>query len=270
MKMMRMNHEAGGNQFSKLFLSMAIGTTAGGGRRKYEVTAHVDEVTTHVDDSSLSQSSTHTVTETPKVALPPNKTTTHRICSSVHFQEEHNVYYDALSYPMPKKNIKTITDQQKQQPNQWADCWYTSNECDQMKEAYLNDCHKLQRLVVDSLAGKETEDNHIEAILMAYEACDQGYISKSVWLTIGSACERFRDRAGMEHVIVDAGIAGIARDRKHRRRQRLLEQVMHLCVPERFPSLSKQQLAELIRERCSDITEPARLFALAVGQANDL
>ncbi|KAL7574359.1 hypothetical protein ACA910_008461 [Epithemia clementina (nom. ined.)] len=268
--MMRMNHQAGGNQFSKLFLSMALKGTAGEGRREYEVTAHVDELTAHVDDLSLSQSSTHTVAETPKITVTANKTTTHRICRSVHFQEEHNVYYDALSYPMPKKDDKNRTGQRKQQPNQRADCWYTSDECDQMKEAYLKDCRQLQRLVADSLAGKETEDNHIEAILMAYETCDQGHMSKPVWLTIGSACERLRDRAGMEHVIVDAGIAGIARDRKQRRRQRLLEQGMHLCVPERFPSLSKQQLAELLRERCSDITEPSRLFALAVGQANAL
>ncbi|KAL7574373.1 hypothetical protein ACA910_008474 [Epithemia clementina (nom. ined.)] len=156
----------------------------------------------------------------------------------------------------------------------WADRWYTSDEYNQMKASHKKECRKLHRIVVDSVAGNESDDNHIDAILTAYQACDQGYMSKSLWLTIGLAAESDKttqqhalERTGMEQVVVNAGIA---RGLKQRRRQRLLEQVVCLYVPEHFSSLSQQQLAELIRERCTEITEPAQLFAMAIGHANAL
>ncbi|KAL7574379.1 hypothetical protein ACA910_008479 [Epithemia clementina (nom. ined.)] len=257
MKMMMMNNQqAGGNQFSKLLFSMARGG-AGGGKRNYVMTA---------DDLSLSQSSTHTVAEASKVLVEPsNKTTATRLTRRVHFEEEHNVYYDAPSY---SKKTSTKKNGQEQPKNMWADRWYSSDEYSQMKEAHKRACRKLHRVVEESLAGQEFEDSHIEAILTAYHACDQGYMAKSFCLTIGLGCENAAlARTGMEQVVINAGIA---RGLKQRRRLRLLEQVVHLCVHEHFPSLSQQQLAELIRERCTEITEPARLFAIAIGHANAL
>lgn len=238
------------------------------------------------DDMSWSQSSTHTAVARCKDqgevdlslqqdVLSFSRRSAHR---NVQFDEKQNVYYDSPSRSLEMDGgiVSLPTSRpaanDEDEDHRWSDRWYTSQEYHQMKEDHKKACRKLYRTVLQSLPEDGDGDRHINALLDAYRACEQVSMPSNMWLTIGilgcttqggPAC--VLARTGMEQVVISAGIR---RGIKQLRRQRLVEQVVHLCTAQNYPLLTPLQLAEMIQERCHEITRPSRLFAQVVGQAN--
>ena len=148
--------------------------------------------------------------------------------------------------------------------------WYTSEESQQMKEAHKTACRSLHRQIKESL---HDPDAHAHAILVAYHACDRGHMTPSLWSAIGSCSDAGPSSSPSSHLVTRMGLeqvvinAAVSRDHKRRRRQRLIEEAVYECIPENHATFSVEFLAEVLRERCHVISRPARLFALAVGQA---
>ena len=190
------------------------------------------------------------------------------------FDESLNQYHE----PCPEQNLSE--DQ--------ATLWYSGDECRKMKAANHAMVHRiLNRLEMgassssgafspnDSASSLDSFDSatcedlvgepNLSALINAYEACCEpgGCLAMSLVHAMKEYLVQFPVCTGVEHALVRIAV----KDKKERR-QRLLELVYNLPHDSRWASSTMaSSVAEKLRQKSKDITRPARLFALALGQA---
>ncbi|KAL7560775.1 hypothetical protein ACA910_005342 [Epithemia clementina (nom. ined.)] len=190
------------------------------------------------DDDVSSQSSTQPVERYSQ----KTKNAERRVC----FNEHKNEYFDCPSYMVLP-------------PHEHIAVWYSKEECKRMKETFRNNISEMERCKDAKVLSK------------AYSACRKGTLCKSqvnavaLYLqssdrsssstTAGSSCG-----VGLEQQLVSAAVSD-----KHKRRERLVQLIYDL--PLAHASLSEDEVAELLRDKCMSISRPARMFAMGIGQA---
>ncbi|KAL7577326.1 hypothetical protein ACA910_002064 [Epithemia clementina (nom. ined.)] len=139
-------------------------------------------------------------------------------------------------------------------------CWYTPKECKQMKfdtseYAYRAACY---------LSSQDDEDFQ-NPLAMGYKTCCEtlALLSKAQVQMIKKCLEQSRC-TGLEQVLIES-VKLINNDKKLRRQKILAMAVYRANLSAQ--SDDDDELAELLRDKCAELSLPGELFALALGQA---
>ena len=104
------------------------------------------------------------------------------------------------------------------------------------------------------------DDLDADVLKVAYSSCCDGALTKTQVKSMKSYLESEPVAVGLEQNIISSCVSD-----KRQRRGKLLELVCNLHHD--HPNLSRDDLSERLRQKCKDISRPARIYALSIGQA---
>ena len=173
-------------------------------------------------------------------ALMRNRKAHHRVV----IDESKNLHYERL-LPISKKEAET--------------CWFTFKECKQMKADTSSYAFRSARYLANQ------DPNEMQnALAMGYKTCCETLepLTKAQVGLIKKCLEQSRS-TGLEQVLIES-IKLISHDKKLRR-QKMLAMVAYRSTIS--AELSEDEQAEMVRQKCAELSRPGELFALAIGQA---
>ena len=173
-------------------------------------------------------------------ALMRNRKAHHRVV----IDESKNLHYERL-LPISKKEAETY--------------WFTFKECKQMKADTSSYAFRSARYLANQ------DPNEMQnALAMGYKTCCETLepLTKAQVGLIKKCLEQSRS-TGLEQVLIES-IKLISHDKKLRR-QKMLAMVVYRSTIS--AELSEDEQAEMVRQKCAELSRPGELFALAIGQA---
>ena len=138
-------------------------------------------------------------------------------------------------------------------------CWFTFKECKQMKADTSSYAFRSARYLANQ------DPNEMQnALAMGYKTCCETLepLTKAQVGLIKKCLEQSRS-TGLEQVLIES-IKLISHDKKLRR-QKMLAMVAYRSTIS--AELSEDEQAEMVRQKCAELSRPGELFALAIGQA---
>mmetsp|Transcript_16476 Transcript_16476/g.33993 ORF Transcript_16476/g.33993 Transcript_16476/m.33993 type:complete len:223 (-) Transcript_16476:34-702(-) len=164
---------------------------------------------------------------------------------AVHFEESQNTVHEC-AHDMTVEEIAN-------------ELWYTPEENEEMKAANQYSTKVARRT---ASAGAASADSYVGALEQVYECCCQGKLAtQELQQALQTQLQLQPARTGLEQKVVKS----VANGRQSRREQ--MTQLVYNIQSE-HPHLSKAELAKLMQKQSSQISLPARLFALQVAQAS--
>uniref|UniRef100_A0A7S2YNE5 Uncharacterized protein n=1 Tax=Entomoneis paludosa TaxID=265537 RepID=A0A7S2YNE5_9STRA len=172
----------------------------------------------------------------------------------VSFDESQNLYHEV---PMEDSSHK--------EEHSGRSRWYKRDDFDRMKEQTRRTNKRLRKALDDGDQHLEesTNDLYVSALEQAYDAC----CCMGTWPStreqeeLKKLLQQCPPRVtGLERKLVKAAVM----DKRFRRVQLLYTAN---CLHYDYPTLDQDELAELLREKCQEISRPSVLFAQHMGWA---
>jgi len=178
---------------------------------------------------------------------------------SVHFAERLNQYHDS------RANANNVAPQE---------LWYSPQEQKEMKEANAVMVKNIVQPSADSAPSKHQQGSYISALEQTYRAClgatpasggdtdhddDSPQLDPVVLNKLREQLQHWPTRAGLEGKSTRSALED--KQRMHR--------ILMLRMKQSSSSSSRGQ-DELLREQCSTLSRPRRLFAQYVAQAHQV